>query len=250
MRPRRRHHAYGGRADDDGHRFDAFALTWDGRDALASTVWVSPDGVDTEPIRGAQGDARARLGSGDRAGVPFRPGSRCRLASAGSPFRSLCQPAVTYARDGFIVSPVAARQLGRSRPALRGASRIRVDLSAGRIARRCRASRFSSRHKRGHASRKSHRHGRDRSIAAALRRRITLAFALRRGRPHMDDFAAHRCDWVEPASQSIIAVTACTKSRRTGRGSSALMALGMLRAHGPRLRGATRPTACTCRSRR
>ena len=141
------------------------------------------------------------------------------------PFADLFGPAIRYARDGFAVSPVIARQWGEQAPNLASQPGYsEAFMPRGRAPRAGERWRFqaqaSSLEDIAATGGETFYHGR---LAAA----ITAHARATGGAITEADLAAHRADWVEPISRRY---RDCTVHEipPNGQGIAALMALGLM----------------------
>jgi gamma-glutamyltranspeptidase/glutathione hydrolase len=137
-------------------------------------------------------------------------------------------PALTYARDGFPVAEIVARQWQDVEEVLAGdPDARRVFLPAGRAPRA--GERFSNpalaRTLEAVAS-----GGADMFYRGALARRFAAHLRERGGLLDEDDFASHRSDWVEPIRTSYRGVEVCELPPNT-QGFVALQMLNILEPH-------------------
>ena len=204
---------------------DLFAIVWDGR-ALSglNASGRSPKGW--TPERFAKYEQMPRAGW-DTITIPGAVSGWVELSRRYGklPFADLFAPAIGYARDGYAVSPVVADKWAKAVPILgevpgfaqhfmpRGRA-----VSVGEV--------FSSSgmahtlEKIATSKGEAFYHG---DLAAAM-----VAHAKEHGGAHtLDDFAAHRCDWVEPIGIDYRGYTV-HEIPPNGQGIAALMALGML----------------------
>ncbi|HVY07231.1 MAG TPA: gamma-glutamyltransferase family protein [Burkholderiales bacterium] len=205
---------------------DAFALVWDGKtlhglnaSGRAPSAWT--------PERFA-GLARMPIDGWDSVTVPGVVSAWAALSEKFGklPFEALFEPAIEYARNGFPVSPVVARQWEGQIPRLKDQPGFaQAFMPAGRAPRTGETFRFP---------------GQGDTLAAIaatrgesfyrgdLAKRIAEFSKSCGGAMRAEDLAAHRADWVEPISQEY-AGHRIHEIPPNGQGIAALMALGMLR---------------------
>jgi gamma-glutamyltranspeptidase/glutathione hydrolase len=201
---------------------DAFALIWDGTtlhglngSGRAPMAW-SPERFAGRQVMPSEGwDAVTVPGAVSAwAAISTRFG---RL-----PFEELCQPAIEYARNGFLVSPVVARQWQAQMPRLEqlpgfaaAFSRNGHPPAAGELFRF--PEQALTLEEIGQTRGESFYRGQlaERIVSAA-----TDGLT-------MDDLAAHQPDWVAPASQSYRGYLV-HEIPPNGQGIAALIALGIL----------------------
>ena len=130
---------------------DAFAIVWDGKQLHGlNASGRAPAGVDAGVLRRGQGaDARLERGDGARRG---RRVARPLGALRPLPFADLFEPAIDYARNGFLVSPVRRAPLGHADRRARAASRVTRRRSCPTAARRTRAKCSSCPRRRARSS--------------------------------------------------------------------------------------------------
>ena len=164
------------------------------------------------------------------------------------PFAELFEPAIGYARDGFLVSPTVARQWQTQGPQLQDQPGF-ARRSCPAAARRGRRAVPPSRRRRARCEAIAETRG-EAFYRGALAQKIAAASRAQGGAMTVEDLAAHQPDWVEPIGQDYRGLR-LHEIPPNGQGIAALMALGILeqlRSGGSRRW--IRPTACTCRSRR
>ena len=206
---------------------DAFAILWDGEKLVGlNASGRSPAGWTPERFKGR---TAMPVHGWDAVTVPGCVSAWVALSQRYGklPFADLFQAAIRYARDGFMVSPITAVELGPAGAELQGLLRVRAGRSCRRTARRAPASASTAR-SRPRRSRRSPRPRARASTAASSAERIALASQADEGAHTLADFAAHRCDWVEPLSVEYRGYR-LHEIPPNGQGIVALMALGILR---------------------
>jgi len=160
------------------------------------------------------------------------------------PFADLFEPAIAYARDGYMVSPDHRRQWANQAPELQAQPGF-MEAFMPKDARRCQARiQFPDQAKTLEL------------IAESMAKPFTAAKSCARSRARetawrADDrsrFAAHLSDW-SSRWRRITAATPCTSCRPTP-GHRRVDGAGMLQHFDVRATRSIAPTACTCRSRR
>ncbi len=207
---------------------DAFAILWDGEKLVGlNASGRAPAGWTPERFKGRS--AMPTLGW-DCVTVPGCVSAWVALSQRYGrlPFRELFQEAIRYARDGFMVSPITAMNWARQAPNFKGFSEF--------------AWTFLPKDRAPYPGEKFYCPQQAETleeIAATkgesfyrgkLAERIALASGADDGAHTMEDFAAHRCDWVEPLSIDYRGYR-LHEIPPNGQGIVALMALGMLRHH-------------------
>jgi gamma-glutamyltranspeptidase/glutathione hydrolase len=202
---------------------DAFALVWDG------TTLHGLNGSGRSPASWSP-DRFSHLGSMPTEGwdcvtVPGCVSAWAALSARFGrlPFADLCEPAICYARDGFLVSPIVARQWHEQIDRLRDQPGFaEAFLRDGRAPEAGERFRFpaqaSTLEEIARTSGESFYRGR---LAHAI-----AAFANGDGLT-AEDLAAHQPDWVEPASQSYRGFQ-LHEIPPNGQGLAALITLGLL----------------------
>ncbi|MCT9115639.1 gamma-glutamyltransferase family protein [Cupriavidus gilardii] len=204
---------------------DAFALIWDGNklhglnaSGRAPRAWTpeSFSRYDAMPFKGW-----------DSVTVPgVVSGWRTAWDKFGSlPFEDLFEPALEYARNGFVVSPTVHRQWQSQIPVLESqpgfaeafAPRGRAPLPGERFVCPGQADTLE----------RIARSGGDDFYHGELAARIAAHARATGGRIDEADLAAHRTDWVEPIQMRYRDLT-LHEIGPNGQGIGALMALGML----------------------
>ena len=194
---------------------------------------------------------RCRTKAGTPPPFPAQPSAWVALSERFGrlPFADLFEPAIRYARDGFLVSPTIAMIWGNQVERLQRPAGLRRNVSAA-WPRAERGRAFSRAEPREDAS-GDRRDGAARaSIAARSPQRSREASASAGGFMTADDLAAHDCDW--------IAADRCRVSRPSHPRAAAERPghRGADRARHPRPARPRRPCSrqrrrcCICRSRR
>jgi gamma-glutamyltranspeptidase/glutathione hydrolase len=207
---------------------DAFAILWDGEKLVGlNASGRAPKGWTPERFAGRQ--AMPTHGW-DAVTVPGCVSAWVALSRRYGklPFQDLFQAAIRYARDGFMVSPITAANWARQAPNFEAFSEFawtflpkdRAPVPGEKFYCPQQAETLEE-----IASTKGESFYRGR-----LAERITLASRSDDGAHTMEDFAAHRCDWVEPISIEYRGYR-LHEIPPNGQGIVALMALGMLRHH-------------------
>ena len=204
---------------------DVFALIWDGErlhglnaSGRAPQAWT--------PQRFAGQEKMPQLGW-DSVTVPGAASAWLALSErfGALPFGDLFEPAIRYARDGYSVSPVIAKQWDTATGQLAGQPGFReAFMPAGRAPRAGELWRFpdQARTLEEIASTRTESFYRGR-LAAEI-----AGFARATGGAITEaDLAAHRCDWVDPISIDYHGFTV-HEIPPNGAGIAALIALGML----------------------
>jgi gamma-glutamyltranspeptidase/glutathione hydrolase len=204
---------------------DLFAIVWDGRELTGLNASGRSPAAWT-PKRFARYKAMPRAGW-DTVTIPGAVSGWVELSRRYGklPFEDLFSPAIGYARDGYAVSPVIADKWAKAVPILG-----KVPGFAEHFLPRGRALEpgeiFSSAGMARSLEKIAHTNG-----EAFYRGELTeamLAHAKAHGGAHtLEDFAAHRCDWVEPMALSYRGY-AVHEIPPNGQGIAALMAFGIL----------------------
>ncbi|MCP5151061.1 MAG: gamma-glutamyltransferase family protein [Ectothiorhodospiraceae bacterium] len=211
---------------------DAFALVWDGKKLHGlNASGRSPAATDPERLRAGGAKAMPQRGWGSVT-VPGAPAAWGDLQARFGRLElaTLLEPAITYARDGFPVSPVISRLWARATPQFHAIAEAGVApwrdvfTPSGRPPEA--GERWSS---RGHAAcltalaERGVRDFYEGSVAEGI-----AAFAARSGGIlTLDDLAAHANEWVEPIGVDYRGHTVW-EIPPNGQGIAALMALGMV----------------------
>jgi gamma-glutamyltranspeptidase/glutathione hydrolase len=202
---------------------DAFALIWDGA-VLHGLNGSGRAPHSWSPVRFAGRSAMPTEGW-ESVTVPGAVSAWAAISGRFGklPFADLFGPAITYARDGFLVSPVIARQW-EEQVARLGAEPgfAEAFLRGGRAPRAGERFRFPE---QGDTLEEIARTGGESLYRGRLAERIT-AFANGAGLS-FDDLASHRPDWVAPASHGYRGHLV-HEIPPNGQGLAALIALGIL----------------------
>jgi gamma-glutamyltranspeptidase/glutathione hydrolase len=205
---------------------DAFAILWDG-----------------EKLVGLNASGRAPAGwtperFGGRTAMPVRgwdavtvPGCVSAWVTLSQrygklPFPDLFTAAIRYARDGFMVSPITAMSWARQAPELKGFSEFSWTFLPKDRAPRA-GERFYCPQQAETLEEIAATKG-ESFYRGKLAERIAMASRADDGAHTAEDFAAHRCDWVEPLSIDYRGYR-LHEIPPNGQGIVALMALGILR---------------------
>ena len=117
---------------NNGLGSDSFAIIWDGAQLRRHERLRPLAGrLDARPLR-RTARCRMRAGTPQRSPAPSPPGWRSAGASAACPSRRSVEPAIRYARDGFLVSPDRRADLGEPGGAAEGPAGLRRDIPAAR----------------------------------------------------------------------------------------------------------------------
>jgi gamma-glutamyltranspeptidase/glutathione hydrolase len=202
---------------------DAFALVWDGT-TLHGLNGSGRSPAAWSPSRFAGRDVMPAEGW-DCVTVPGAVSVWAALSSRFGrlPFDALCEPAVTYARQGFLVSPIVARQWEEQIPRLGGQPGFaEAFLRNGRAPTAGERFAFPA---QARTLEEIARTAGESFYRGALAEAIA-AFANGEGLT-VDDLAAHRPEWVEPAAQPYRGYRV-HEIPPNGQGLAALIALGLL----------------------
>jgi gamma-glutamyltranspeptidase/glutathione hydrolase len=204
---------------------DLFAIVWDGRElAGLNASGRAPAGW--TPKRFTKYKAMPRAGW-DTVTIPGAVSGWVELSRRYGklPFADLFAPAIGYARDGYAVSPIIADKWARVVPILG-----KVPGFAEHFLPRGRALEPGEIFSSSGMARSLEKIGAT-SGEAFYRGELTqamVAHAKAHGGAHtLEDFAEHRCDWVEPIAVSYRGYTV-HEIPPNGQGIAALMALGIL----------------------
>jgi gamma-glutamyltranspeptidase/glutathione hydrolase len=207
---------------------DAFAILWDGEKLVGlNASGRAPAGWTPERFAGR--DAMPQRGW-DSVTVPGAVSAWVALSKRYGKlsFESLFEPAIRYARDGFIVSPITAASWARQAPNFTSFSEF--------------AWTFLPRDRAPHPGEKFYcpqqaetleeiaATGGESFYRGRLAERIALASQADGGAHTTQDFAAHACDWVEPIGIDYHGYR-LHEIPPNGQGIVALIALGILRHH-------------------
>ena len=237
---------------------DAFAILWDGKElhglnasGRAPAAWT-PEYFKQQVRRRRQDAAQARHRFASPCRAPWRSWVALSERFGKLPFADLLEPAIEIAERGYLLPHGGAAEVGRGHAgAAASMPGFAQSLPAlGPRARRS-ASCSSSRPRRAALRAIAETKGEafyGGEIAAGDReasRRRTAAASRRK------DFAALQARVGQADRPRTTAATRCTRSRPTGQGIAALIALGILEKFDLRRHaGGRRRTRSTCRSRR
>ena len=205
---------------------DAFAILWDGEKLVGlNASGRAPAGWTPERF---QGRAAMPVHGWDAVTVPGCVSAWVALSQRYGkiPFPDLFQAAIRYARDGFMVSPITAMSWARQAPNLKGFSEFSWTFLPKDRAPRA-GERFYCPQQAETLEEIAASKG-ESFYRGKLAERIALASRSEDGAHTVEDFAAHRCDWVEPISVEYRGYR-LHEIPPNGQGIVALMALGILR---------------------
>ncbi len=228
---------------------DLFAIVWTGNAAgRAERIGTRARRVVAGSASPAARRCRSAAGRPSRFPAPCRAGLALSRRYGKLPFADLFEPAIRYARDGWLVSPVVAEKWALAAPVMPKdlgwpdvfMPRGRAPLVGERFACPAMAATLE---KIAATQGESFYRG---ELAAAMVRHSQAA-----GGAHtLADFAAHQADWVTPLAQDYRGFTV-HEIPPNGQGMSALMALANARPFRPRdAATAIRSPRSICRSRR
>lgn len=210
---------------------DAFALIWDQGELYGlNASGRAPQGWTPERFAGK--DVMPELGW-DTVTVPGQVAGWAQLSQRFGrlPFATLFEPAITYAENGFAVSPVIARQWSAQAPRLKDQPGYAEAFmkngstpAAGDIWRFSAQARTLERIARSKGADFYEGELADRIVAFAARTGGVITKA---------DLAAHVCEWVKPLSMPYRGDYMLHEIPPNGQGIAALMALGMLDTFDP-----------------
>jgi len=204
---------------------DAFAMVWDGKrlhglngSGRSPAAWSAGRfaGLSAMPERGW-----------DTVTVPGAVSAWAELSRRFGrlPFETLFEPAIAYARDGFLVTPDVARQWQLQEDMLLGQPGFQeAFLPGGRAPAAGEVFRFPDQAK---TLRRIAETGGGAFYGGDLAERLAACAAKHGGALTLEDLAAHRADWVEPLGQDYRGVR-LHELPPNGQGLAALMALGIL----------------------
>jgi gamma-glutamyltranspeptidase/glutathione hydrolase len=207
---------------------DAFAILWDGDRLVGlNASGCSPAGWTPERFAGR---GAMPIHGWDAVTVPGCVSAWVALSRRYGklPFEALFEPAIRYARESFMVSPITAMSWANQAPALKGFSEFawtflpkdRAPFPGERFYCPQQAETLEDIAATGGES----------FYRGALAERIALASRSDGGALAEDDLAAHSCDWVEPISVEYRGYR-LHEMPPNGQGIAALIALGILRHH-------------------
>jgi len=207
---------------------DAFAILWDGQRLVGlNASGRSPAGW--TPERFAAHKSMPVLGW-DSATVPGCVSAWVALSRRYGklPFEALFEPAIRYARESFMVSPITSMSWARQAPTFKGFSEFcwtflpkdRAPYPGERFYCPQQAETLEDiAATRGESF-----------YRGALAERIALASRSDEGAMTQEDLAAHKCDWTDPISVEYRGYR-LHEMPPNGQGIAALVALGLLRHH-------------------
>ncbi len=175
---------------------DAFAILWDGEKLVGlNASGRAPAGWTPERF---QGRTAMPVHGWDAVTVPGCVSAWVALSQRYGklPFPDLFQAAIRYARDGFMVSPITALSWARQAPNLKGFSEFSWTFLPKDRAPRA-GERFYCPQQAETLEEIAASKG-ESFYRGKLAERIALASRSEDGAHTVEDFAAHRCDWVEP----------------------------------------------------
>jgi len=205
---------------------DAFAILWDGERLVGlNASGRSPAGWTPERF---QGRAAMPVHGWDAVTVPGCVSAWVALSQRYGklPFEDLFGAAIGYARDGYMVSPITAMSWARQAPNFTKFSEF-----AWTFLPKDRAPRAGERFycpQQAETLEEIAATAGESFYRGKLAERIALASRADDGAHTVEDFANHRCDWVEPISIEYRGYR-LHEIPPNGQGIVALMALGILR---------------------
>ncbi|MCL4688279.1 MAG: gamma-glutamyltransferase family protein [Burkholderiales bacterium] len=205
---------------------DAFAILWDGEKLVGlNASGRAPAGWTPQRFAGR---AAMPVHGWDAVTIPGCVSAWVALSQRYGklPFTDLFQAAIRYARDGFMVSPITAMSWARQAPNLKGFSEFSWTFLPKDRAPRA-GERFYCPQQAETLEEIAATKG-ESFYRGKLAERIALASQADDGAHTVEDFAAHRCDWVEPLSIEYRGYR-LHEIPPNGQGIVALMALGILR---------------------
>jgi gamma-glutamyltranspeptidase/glutathione hydrolase len=205
---------------------DAFAILWDGEKLVGlNASGRAPAGWTPERFKGR---AAMPTQGWDAVTVPGCVSAWVALSQRYGklPFPDLFQAAIRYARDGYMVSPITAANWARQAPNFKGFSEFAWTFLPKDRAPRA-GERFYCPQQAETLEEIAATKG-ESFYRGKLAERIALASQADEGAHTLSDFAAHRCDWVEPLSVEYRGYR-LHEIPPNGQGIVALMALGILR---------------------
>jgi gamma-glutamyltranspeptidase/glutathione hydrolase len=205
---------------------DAFAILWDGQKLVGlNASGRSPAGWTPERFAGR--DAMPQLGW-DSVTVPGCVSAWVELSKRYGklPFEALFEPAIRYARESYVVSPITAVSWARQAPTFKDMSEFcwtflpkdRAPFAGERFYCPQQAETLED-----IAATKG-----ESFYRGSLAERIALASRADDGAMTQEDLAAHRCDWEDPIAMEYRGYE-LHEMPPNGQGIAALMALGILR---------------------
>jgi gamma-glutamyltranspeptidase/glutathione hydrolase len=207
---------------------DAFAILWDGQRLVGlNASGRSPAGWTTERFAARQ--SMPTLGW-DSVTVPGCVSAWVALSRRYGklPFEALFEPAIRYARESFMVSPITAMSWARQAPSFKDMSEFcwtflpkdRAPFPGERFYCPQQAETLED-----IAATKG-----ESFYRGALAERMALASRSDEGAMTQEDLAQHKCDWVDPISVEYRGYR-LHEMPPNGQGIAALIALGILRHH-------------------
>ncbi len=207
---------------------DAFAILWDGtRLHGLNASGRSPAALTPERFTGR---ANMPLRGWDAVTVPGAVSGWVTLSErfGKRPFETLFEPAVRYAREGFLVSPITAKAWAFSEKTFADTPEFgQAFLPAGRAPKPGELFRFGDQAKT--LERIAETKG-EAFYRGDLAEKMAAHAGASGGLLSEDDLAAHRADWVGTISQSYRGVT-LHEIPPNGQGLAALLMLGILEHH-------------------
>jgi gamma-glutamyltranspeptidase/glutathione hydrolase len=205
---------------------DVFAILWDGKQLVGlNASGRSPAGWTPERFQGRE--AMPDLGW-DAVTVPGCVSAWAELSKRYGklPFEALFEPAIRYAREGYMVSPITAASWARQAPNFKGFSEFcwtflpkdRAPYAGERFYCPQQAETLEDIAATGGES----------FYRGRLAERIALASRADDGAMTEEDLAAHACDWVDPIGVEYRGYR-LHEIPPNGQGIAALVALGLLR---------------------
>jgi len=205
---------------------DAFAILWDGEKLVGlNASGRAPAGWTPERFRGR---TAMPVHGWDAATVPGCVSAWVALWQRYGklPFADLFGPAIRYARDGFMVSPITALSWARQAPNFTKFSEFSWTFLPKDRAPRA-GERFYCPQQAETLEEIAATRG-ESFYRGKLAERIAMASRADDGAHTVEDFANHRCDWVDPISVEYRGYR-LHEIPPNGQGIVALMTLGMLR---------------------
>jgi gamma-glutamyltranspeptidase/glutathione hydrolase len=205
---------------------DAYAILWDGEKLVGlNASGRSPAGWTPERFQGRK--SMPTLGW-DAVTVPGCVSAWAALSEryGALPFEQLFEPAIRYAREGFMVSPITAASWARQAPNFTGFSEFCWTFLPKNRAPYA-GERFYCPQQAETLEQIAATRG-ESFYRGALAERIALASGADDGVMTAEDLAAHRADWVDPISVEYRGYR-LHEIPPNGQGIAALIALGILR---------------------
>jgi gamma-glutamyltranspeptidase / glutathione hydrolase len=207
---------------------DAFAILWDGQRLVGlNASGRAPQGWTPERFAGKQA---MPVHGWDAVTVPGCVSAWVALSKRYGklPFEALFEPAIRYARESFMVSPITALSWARQAPQLKGFSEFswtflpkdRAPYAGERFYCPQQAETLEDiASTRGESF-----------YRGPIAQRIALASRADEGALTEADLAAHQCDWIDPISVEYRGYH-LHEMPPNGQGIASLIALGILRYH-------------------